>query len=118
MAQKEITAFGRRLEAAIREKEMTDAELAEKLKMHQPQLFSLKRSKNPQRRTLQKLSKVFKKPLDFWTDESGVVAQTNSPAPAPKGSLISSEALTMKAKFYFVIEVDGHQVSKILLQNN
>lgn len=125
MAGKEITEFGKRLDRVTKEKGITDASLAKKLKMAQPQLFLLKRSASPREKTLKKLSKALNKPLNYWL--AGI------PTPASKGTVSTKRESTVSAshkalalglipkgvvskgsnldqlKIYLVFELDGKQ---------
>ena len=117
MAAKEITEFGRRLENLTKEKGMTDAKLAKRLKMAQPQLFLLKRSQMPQEKTLKKLSKALNKPVEFWL--AGIAEPAGKGTVAAKGKKATGEisakgvvsrSLNLdRVKVYLVVEIDGVQ---------
>jgi transcriptional regulator with XRE-family HTH domain len=101
MASEVLSDFGRRLDAAMREKSLTDSQLAKKLKWAQPQVFQLKRTKKPRVSTLQKLSKVLGKSVDFWSggkESAGILA-------AHSGS----------AAMFLIVEQDGKEIYRRLI---
>ena len=116
MGTKEITPFGKKLEKILAEKKMSDTDLAKKLKTQPPAVFFLKRTKKPRKPTLESLSKIFNKPMNFWM--KGIVVEpkmtakapvkASVPAPMTKASKMAGK-LSKSVKVYLVVEFDGHE---------
>lgn len=106
---KEISAFGKKLEFLLNEKNMSDTDLAKILKVAPPQVFLLKRTKKPREKTLKKLSDKLNKPMKFWQDVLPAKEENKN------GRLNGKKSALSNVKVYLVVECDGVE-QKILLR--
>jgi transcriptional regulator with XRE-family HTH domain len=64
-----MTDFGSRIDAAQKERHISNTELAKKMKVAAPQISTLKyKTKKPREETLQKIAKALNKPLNFFLE--------------------------------------------------
>ena len=71
MAQSKSSEFGKKLESAMAEMKMSPAKLCGRLKWAVPQFYQTRKTIRPREATIIQLSKVLKKPLEYWAVGSG-----------------------------------------------
>ncbi len=97
-SKKEMTEFGKKLDALLQSKKMSDTQLAEKLKIRQPNVYAMKYlTELPQQRTIKKLANLFKVDISYFY---------------PNPEFTTQMSLDKGVKVFVVVEKNGKVIRK------
>lgn len=114
--EKSMTEFGKRLEKALSEKNMSDSDLSRKLKVQAPQIYALHRTRKPREGTLKKLSKILGKSMEYWevetSNKKALKSESSPPAILHSASKTSKSGKGGKVEMFIIAVQNGEEISR------